>query len=166
MHAALGGVFVSHLLFNAFPTTNMQFTLSKLFAAFVTVAAVANATPAALSAAAVARPTAAVAASAAVQADVLLRRADQAVVAQVWTDANKGGQQRNIAPASLPMACVDFAIPFQDSISSLSVQDGVMCTFFRDFRCNGPSFSARNIFIANLTTPFDNEISAVSCQAA
>lgn len=70
----------------------MQFTLSKLFAAFVTVAAVANATPAALSAAvrllfclfnsiylndvdilqAVARPTAAVAASAAVQADVLL----------------------------------------------------------------------------------------------
>lgn len=33
-----------------------------------------------------------------------------------------------------------------------------------DFLCGGPSFSARNIFITNLTTPFDNQISAVSCE--
>ena len=59
------------------------------------------------------------------------RRADDDVIASVWTDANQGGQQKNISANAPPLACMDFADPFQDSISSLSVNDGVLCTFFR-----------------------------------
>ena len=59
------------------------------------------------------------------------RRADDDVIASVWTDANQGGQQKNISANAPPLACMDFADPFQDSISSLSVNEGVLCTFFR-----------------------------------
>ncbi|KAK7682513.1 hypothetical protein QCA50_014313 [Cerrena zonata] len=87
----------------------MQFNLSKFLVALVITAACANA------------------------ATITERGADssQALLARVWVNPDRGGDQLNIQPAAPLSGCVNFVNPFVKSISSLEVFNGVTCSLLR-----------------------------------
>ncbi|KAI8951517.1 hypothetical protein F4801DRAFT_578498 [Xylaria longipes] len=63
-------------------------------------------------------------------------------------------------------ACLNFAAPFQDSISAAGPDQGTTCTLFQDFNCGGRSITFTFPGLAHLGDPsinFGDTASSVRC---
>ncbi|KAI1753215.1 hypothetical protein F4782DRAFT_84643 [Xylaria castorea] len=63
-------------------------------------------------------------------------------------------------------ACLNFAAPFQDSISAIGPDQGTTCTIYQDFNCQGRSITFTYPGIAHLGDPtynFGDVTSSVRC---
>ena len=51
-------------------------------------------------------------------------------VGRVWVDGDMQGAFQDISVGTLPSPCINFSGVFQDSISSIDIRPGLVCTFF------------------------------------
>ncbi|KAK7679421.1 hypothetical protein QCA50_017475 [Cerrena zonata] len=88
-------------------------------------------------------------------------------LATVWTDSNRGGKAKDLLSSAIPTSCFNLDPPFADSISSIEVESGFLCTFYIDASCSGGSMIIENgEYYANLIgTQFQDSISSFSCSS-